>query len=157
MPSPINKCLAFALSISLPPSTPLTTLSYSIVFLIGSTFLNYPCNGLPIAYHSAPQLLLSHLISLLLNLSLAKCHKASFWAPYFLICTPSLSVLPLVSVLHHTTFMQMTNNSSSLSFHKTFPLLSPTWNLLYLSYLIGCHLTSPLILPKLNFFLIGLS
>ena len=51
--------------------------------------------------------------------------------------------------------MQMIPNSSSLSFQKTFPLLSLTYNLLYLSYLLGCHLTtSTLILPKLNFFLL---
>ena len=126
MPSLINKYRAFVFSISLPPSTPLTTLSYSIVLLLGSAFLNYPCNGLSLTYYPAHQPFPSHLISLLLNLLLAECHKAPFWALSFLICTPPLSVLSLVSVPSHTSFMQMILNSASLSFPKIFPLPSPT-------------------------------
>ena len=108
-------------------SMPLTTPSYFIVFLLGSAaFLNYPCNGLPLTYHPAHPLFPSCLISLLLNLSLAECHKAPFWALSFLICTSPLLVLSLVSLPSHTSFMQMILNSSSLSLPKTFLLLSPT-------------------------------
>ena len=126
MPSPINKYFSFAFSISLPPSTPLTTLFYFIVFLLRSEFLNYRCNGLSLTYHPAHQPFPFHLISLLLNLSLAECHKAPFWALSFLIHSAPLSVLSLVSLPSHTSFMQMILNSSSLSFQKTFPLLSLT-------------------------------
>ena len=101
MLSPINKYLAFTFSISPPPSTPLTTPSYSIVFLLGSAFPNYPCNGLPLTYDLAHQLFPSRLISLLLNLSLTECHKTPFWALSFLICTPPLLVLLLVSSISH--------------------------------------------------------
>ena len=78
------------------------------------------------SYHPACQLFPSHLISLLLNLSFAECHKALFWALSILICKPPISVLSLISLPSHTSFMQMIPNSSSLSFLKTFPLLSLT-------------------------------
>ena len=66
-----------------------------------------------------------------------------------------LLVLSFVSLPSHTSFMQMILSSSSLSFPKKVLLLSPTQNLLYLSYFLGCHLTtSPLILQKLNFSLL---
>ena len=122
MLSPINKYLAFAFSISLPPSTPLTTSSYSIVFLLGSTFPNYPCNGLPLTYHPAHQLFPSRLISLRLNLSLScLCHKLRSGPYPFSICTQPLLVPSLVSLPSHTSFMQMILNFSSLSFQKNCP------------------------------------
>ena len=122
MLSPINKYLAFTFSISLQPSTPLTTPSYSIVFLLGSAFLNYASNGLPLTYYLSHQLFPSHLISFLLNISLAEFYKAPFWALSFLICTPLLSVLSLVSLPSHTSLMQMILDSSSLSFPQNFPI-----------------------------------
>ena len=79
--SPINKYPAFAFSISLPTSTPLTTLSYSIVFIFGSALLNYPCNDLPLIYHPAPQPFSISLHLSLLNLSFRCATRLRSW-PY---------------------------------------------------------------------------
>ena len=154
MLSPINKYLAFAFSISLAPSTPLTTLSYSIVFLLGSAFLNYPCNGLVSSYLSS----CTSAVSIPPHLSPSEplifgVPQGSVLGLSFLNCTPLLSVLSLASLPSHTSFMQTITNSSSLSFPKTSHCYLPL-RIYYISH-IGCHLTtSLLILPKLNFFLL---
>ena len=99
MPSPINKYLAFAFSISLPPSIPLTTPSYSIVFLLGTAFLNYLCNGLPLTYYSAHQPFSSHLISPSEPLTF-RVSQGSVLGPilFYLYTTPLSTLISLSSI-----------------------------------------------------------
>ena len=109
------------------------TLDHSILFHRLSTWFGIfalPCNGLPLTTHPSYQLFPFHLISLLLNLSLAVFHKAPFCAQFFLICTPPLLVLSLVCLPSHTLFMQMILNSSSKNFPTAISDLEPTISLI---------------------------
>ena len=109
------------------------TLDHSILFHRLSTWFGIfelPCNGLPLTTHPSHQLFPSHLISLLLNLSLAVFHKALFCAQFFLICTPPLLVLSLVCLPSHTLFMQMILNSSSKNVPTAISDLEPTISLI---------------------------
>ena len=146
--------LAFAFSISLPPSTPLITLSYCIVFLLSSVFLNYPCKTLYLTYHSAHQPFPSHLISLSICTSHLRIATRLRSGPilFNMYTTPLCTLISLSSISH---LLYADDTQLFISFiPQNFPAIS-TYNLLNLSYLLGCHLTtSPLILPKLNFFLL---
>ena len=124
MPSPINKYPAIDFWVSLSPSTPATTLSYSIVFLRDSAFLNCPCNGLSLTYHPAHQPLPSHVISLLPNLRCGPYH--------FNLHTTRLSTLISSSSIAHLLYSDDTQLFIS-TFPNTFSLISHTYNLLYLS------------------------
>ena len=98
---------------------PLYLLSYSIVSLLGSAFLHYPCNDLVTSYLSSRKSAVS------IPPHLSPSEPLIFGVPQgsvlgsipFNLYTTPLST-PLVSLSSHTSFMQTILKSSSLSFPK---------------------------------------
>ena len=112
------KCLAFAFSISVPFSQPWPLRLTPSSFYLNRHFRTTPIISHISCFHSAS--------SLILNLSLAKCHKAPLWDLSFLIFTSPFLVFSLVSLPSHTSFMPTMLNFSALSFPLTILLLPST-------------------------------
>ena len=157
MLSPINKYLTFAFSISLAPSTPLTTLSYSIAFLLGSVLLNYSCKGIPLIYHPAHQPFTFHLIFLLLILSVRSAARLrSGPYPFNLYTTPLSTIISFSSISHllYTDDIQLFVSFIAKNFPTT--ISDVEFNISLISSLMSFNFLT-LNLSKTEFLLIGSS